>query len=78
MAINKTFTFWRRKVYLRKPKRVLTAGDRLAQAKKRKQCRLDYQDALEQAQAKLRDFAEGLRTWFGKYSADHYLNDIIH
>jgi hypothetical protein len=75
---TKKFTFWRRKTRSRKPKHVLTVGDRLLQAKKREQHRREYQDALEQAQATLQELAEGLRSRFGKYSFDHYFNDLIH
>ena len=78
LATNMSSTFWRKRVQSRKKARVLTAGDRLVQAKKRKKYRHDYQDALEEAQAKLRDLAEGLKNCFGKYSVDHYFNDLIH
>jgi len=71
--------FWRNRTPSRNPKkRVLTAGDRSLQAKKREQHRHEYQDALEGAQATVRELAEGLRNRFGKYSVDHYLNDLIH
>ncbi|KAF9642255.1 hypothetical protein BDM02DRAFT_3074142, partial [Thelephora ganbajun] len=59
-------------------KRVLTAGDRAIQAKKREQHHREYHDALEDAQATIRELAEGLRNRFGKYSVDHYFNDLIH
>ncbi|KAF9788758.1 hypothetical protein BJ322DRAFT_977470, partial [Thelephora terrestris] len=61
-----------------KPKRALTAGDRLVQAKKREQYRLEYRDALEEGQATIRELAEGLRNRFGKYSVEHYYNELIH
>ena len=77
-APNKTFTFWRRKVKARKPKRTLTPGDRLVQAQKRKQHRRNYLDALEQAHGSIQELAEGLRNRFGKYSVEHYYNDLIH
>ena len=60
-APNKTFTFWRRRVQPRKPKHVLTPGDRLVQIKKREQRRCDYLDVLEQAHATIQGLAEGLR-----------------
>ena len=76
LAAGKMIPLWRRK--LRKPKRVLTAGDRVLQARKREQHRRDYQVALEQGQAAIRELAEGLRNRFGKYGVDHYFNDLIH
>lgn len=75
---QKTFMFWRRKAYPRRPKHVFTAGDRLIQAKKREQHRRDYKSALKEAHATLQELAEGLRNRFGKYSVDHYFNDLIH
>jgi len=81
LATSKVFPFGRnrRRWQPHKPKpRTLTAGDRLVQAKKREQHRQDYRDALEQAQAKIRELAEGLRDRFGKYSVEHYFNDLIH
>jgi len=79
LGMNKTFTFWKNRAPSRNPKkRVLTAGDRSIQAKKREQHRREYQDALEHAQVTVRELAEGLRNRFGKYSVDHYLNDLIH
>ena len=77
-ATSGTLTFWQRKARSRKSKRVFTAGDRLVQAKNREQHRRDYQDALERAQAKIQDLAEELRNRFGKYSVEHYFNDLIH
>ncbi|KAF9791312.1 hypothetical protein BJ322DRAFT_1104974 [Thelephora terrestris] len=77
LAANKTFTFWRR-VQSQKRKRVLTVGDHLVQTKKRKQHRREYQDALEEAHATIRELAEGLRNRFRKYSVDHYYSDLIH
>lgn len=76
LAAGKILPLWRRKS--RKPKRVLTAGDRVVQARKREQHRHDYQAALEQGQAAIRELAEGLRNRFGKYGVDHYFNDLIH
>ena len=76
--MNKTFTYWQKRTTGRKPKRVLTAGDRLLQAKKHEQHRHDYQEVLEEAHTTIRGLAEGLRNHFGKYSMDHYYNDLIH
>lgn len=79
LTTNKTFTFWRNRTRSHRPKkRVLTAGDRLVQAKKREQHRHEYYNALEHAQATVQELAEGLRNRFGKYSVDHYFNDLIH
>ena len=78
LVTNKSFTFWQRRTRTRKPKRVLTAGDRLVQTKKRQQHRREYQDALEGAQATIRELAEGLKNRFGKYNVDHYFNNLIH
>ncbi|KAF9778556.1 hypothetical protein BJ322DRAFT_1113916 [Thelephora terrestris] len=78
LTTNKTFTFWRRRTQQRKPKRALTAGDCLVQAKKHVQYRLEYQDTLEEAQATIRELAEGLRNRFGKFSVEHYFNELIH
>ena len=79
LTTNKTFTFWRNRTRSNKlTKRVLTAGDRLVQAKKHEQHRLEYHDALEHAHATIRELAEGLRNRFGKHSVDHYFNDLIH
>jgi len=79
LTVNKTFTFWRQRSRRHtQGKRVLTAGDRLLQAKKREQYRRDYRSALREAQEKVYALARGLRDRFGKYSVDHYHNDIIH
>jgi len=79
LATNKTFTFWRQRAQRRtQVKRVSTAGDRALQAKKREQYRRDYQDALEEAQGKIYTLAQGLKDRFGKYSVEHYHNDLIH
>ena len=79
LATNKTFTFWRQRSQRRtRTKRVFTAGDRLLQAKKREQHRHDYRDALREAQGKVYALAQGLRDRFGKYSVEHYHNDLIH
>ena len=79
LTTNKTFTFWRSRTRSHKlTKRVLTAGDRLVQAKRREQHRHEYHDALEHAHATIRELAEGLRNRFGKYSVDHYFNDLVH
>jgi len=79
LATNKTFTFWRQRIQQRaRGKRVLTAGDRLVQAKKREQHRRDYRDALREAQGKVYALAQGLKDRFGKYSVEHYHNDLIH
>ena len=78
LTTNKLFTFWQRRTRAPKPKRILTTGDCLVQAKKREQHRHEYQDALEEAQATIRELAEGLKNRFGKYSVDHYFNDLIH
>ena len=77
--MNKTFTFWRQRSRQRaRGKRVLTAGDRLLQAKKREQYRHNYRNALREAQEKIYALARELKEHFGKYSVDHYHNDIIH
>ena len=78
LATNKSFTFWQRRTHARKPKCLLTVGDRLVQAKKHEQHRRECQDALEEAHAMIRGLAEGLKNRFGKYSVDHYFNDLIH
>ena len=78
LATNRSFTFWQRRTQTRKPKRVLTAGDRLVQTRKREQHRCEYQDVLEEAHTTIRELAKGLKNRFGKYSVDHYFNDLIH
>ena len=79
LTVNKTFTFWRQRSRRHaQGKRVLTAGDKLLQAKKREQYRRDYRSALQEAQEKVYTLARGLRDRFGKYSVDHYHNDLIH
>ncbi|KAF9789649.1 hypothetical protein BJ322DRAFT_991516, partial [Thelephora terrestris] len=55
-----------------------TAGDRLLQARKREQHRRDYRDALREAQGKIQALAQGLKERFGKYSVDHYYNELVH
>jgi hypothetical protein len=79
LTTNKTLTFWRQRIQRRtQGRRVLTAGDRLIQAKKREQHRRDYRDALQEAQGKIYTLAQGLKDRFGKYSIEHYHNDLIH
>jgi len=79
LTVNKTFTFWHQRSKRRaQVKRVLTAGDRLLQARKREQCRREYRDALREAQNKIYELAQGLKERFGKYSVEHYHNDLIH
>ena len=58
-------------------KRVLTTGDRLLQAKKREQYRHNYRNALREAQEKIYALARELKDRFGKYSIEHYHNDLI-
>ena len=73
------FMFWRQRLQRRaQAKHILTAGNRLLQAKKREQHRRDYRDALQEAQGKIYALAQGLRDRFGKYSVEHYHNDLIH
>lgn len=77
--MNKPFTFWRQRSQRRaQNKRVFTAGDRLLLAKKREQHRCEYHDALREAQGKIFALAQGLKDRFGKYSVEHYHNDLIH
>ena len=79
LRTNKTFTFWRQRLRRRaQGKRVLTAGDRFLQAKKREQYRQNYRNALREAQGKIYALAQELKDRFGKYSVDHYHNDLIH
>jgi hypothetical protein len=78
LTTNKTLTFWQRRTQTRRAKRILTAGDHLLRTKKQEQDRLEYLDALEEGHAVIRGLAEGLRNRFGKYSVDHYLNDLMH
>ena len=79
VARNGTFTFWRQRLQRHtRAKRILTAGDQLLQAKKREQHCCDYRDALQEAQGKIYALAQGLRDRFGKYSVEHYHNNLIH
>jgi hypothetical protein len=79
LGVNKTFTFWRQRSQRRaRVKRVLSAGDRRLQAIKREQHRRDYRDALQKAQGEVYALAQGLKDRFGKFSAEHYHNDLIH
>ena len=59
-------------------KHVSTAADRLILAKKREQHRHEYRDALREAQGKIYELAQGLKDRFGRYSVEHYHNDLIH
>lgn len=76
LTTNKVSTFWRQR--RARTRRTLTAGDRLLLARKREQHRRDYRDALREAQEKIYALAQGLRDRFGKYSVEHYHNDLIH
>ena len=79
LTTNRQFTFWRQRFQRRaRHKRILTAGDRLLLAKKREQNRREYRDALREAQGKILALAQGLKNRFGKYSVEHYHNDLIH
>ena len=79
LTTSKTATFWHHGLQRRaRSRRVLTAGDRILHAKKREQHRHDYRDALREAQGKIYALAQGLRDRFGKYSVEHYHNDLIH
>ena len=78
LTTNKTFTFWRQRQRRARAKHVFTAGDRLLHAKRREQHRHDYHDALREAQGKIYALAQELKNRFGKYSVDHYHNDLIH
>ena len=58
--MNNTVTFLRGRAPSQNPKKcVLTTGDCSLQAKKCEEHRRDYQDALEDAQAMVRELAEG-------------------
>ena len=46
--------------------------------KKREQHRREYRDALQEAQGKIYALAQGLKEHFGRYSVEHYHNDLIH
>ena len=79
LAVNKTFTFSRQRLQRRvQGKRVSTAADRLILAKKHEQHRYEYRDALREAQGKIYELAQGLKDRFGRYSVEHYHNDLIH
>ena len=79
LTTNKTFTFWHQRSLRRaRAKRVSTVGDRLLQAKKRKQHHQNYRNALREAQGKIYKLARGLKDHFGKYGVEHYHNDLIH
>ena len=79
LSTNKTLTFWRKRTQRRALANCrLTPADRLVQAKKRKQRRHEYHSALQEAQEKIYALAQGLKDRFGKYSVEHYHNDLIH
>ena len=78
LTVNKSFTFWRQRSQRRaRARHVLTAADRRLQAKKREQHRHEYRDALRKAQEEIYALARGLKERFGKYSVEHYHNDLI-
>jgi len=79
LVTNKTFTFWRRRTSSHKLRnRVFTVGDRRVQAQKRASQRHEYLEAVQAAQGKIQELADGMRNRFGKHSAAHYYNDLIH
>ena len=57
---------------------VSTGGDQLLQRKKHKQHHLEYHKVLRVAQGKIRELAQGLKDYFGKYGVEHYHKDLIH
>jgi hypothetical protein len=77
--MKKPFASWRQRFQRNaRSKHVLMAGDKLFQAKKREQHRREYRDVLWEAQDKIYALARGLKERFGKYSVEHYHNDLIH
>jgi len=79
LSTNKNLPFWRQRSRRRaQGGRVFTTGDLLLQAKKREERRRNYRDALREAQGKIHILAQELKERFGKYSVEHYHNDLIH
>ena len=78
LTAKRTFAFWRQGSQRRaRAHRILSLGDQALQAKKRKQLRHDYCDALHEARRKVYMLAQELKDRFRKHSVEHYHNDII-